>query len=127
LFTISTAQAQNSINQVNTTEITASPVQDNFIVKRNVSDDLEPIPGVNVVLEGTEIGTVTDFDGNFEFPQKLKKGDVLVFSYVGLASKKVVIENKASASNISLNMQLDTVVIMGEVAVKKVYKSKRNK
>ena len=127
LFTISTAQAQNSINQVNTTEITASPVQDTFIVKGNVSDDLEPIPGVNVVLEGTEIGTVTDFDVNFEFPQKLKKGDVLVFSYVGLASKKVVIENKASASNISLNMQLDTVVIMGEVAVKKVYKSKRNK
>ena len=88
---------------------------------------MEAIPGVNVVLEGTDIGTITDFDGNFEFPQKLKKGDVLVFSYVGMASKKVKIENKTSAANISLNMQLDTVIIMGEVAVKEVYKSNRKK
>lgn len=88
---------------------------------------MEAIPGVNVVLEGTDIGTITDFDGNFEFPQKLKKGDVLVFSCVGMASKKVKIENKTSAANISLNMQLDTVIIMGEVAVKEVYKSNRKK
>lgn len=128
LFTISTVQAQDTRNQTNTTQINASPIQDTFIVKGNVSDEIEPIPGVNVVLEGTAIGTVTDFDGNFEFPQKLKKGDVLVLSYVGFKSEKVIIENKESASNIplSISLKLDTVVIMGEVAVKEVYKSKSN-
>lgn len=127
LFTISTVQAQDTKNQTNNSKTIVTKIQDSFIVKGNVSDDLEAIPGVNVVLEGTDIGTITDFDGNFEFPQKLKKGDVLVFSYVGMASKKVKIENKTSAANISLNMQLDTVIIMGEVAVKEVYKSNRKK
>lgn len=127
LFTISIVQAQDTKNQTNNSKTIVTKIQDSFIVKGNVSDDLEAIPGVNVVLEGTDIRTITDFDGNFEFPQKLKKGDVLVFSYVGMASKKVKIENKTSAANISLNMQLDTVIIMGEVAVKEVYKSKRKK
>jgi hypothetical protein len=29
------------------------------------SDSMEAIPGVNVIIDGTNIGTVTDFDGNF--------------------------------------------------------------
>ena len=129
LLSINTIQAQDTRTQSNTTEAKASTAQESFIVKGNVSDNLEPIPGVNIVLEGTETGTVTDMDGNFEFPEKLKKGDVLVFSYVSMESQKVVIENKESASDIALNvnMKLDTVIIMGKVAIKGVYKSNRNK
>lgn len=129
LFTLSTAQAQDTKKLTNSTQTTVLKTQQPFIVKGNVSNDLEPIPGVNIVLEGTEIGTVTDFDGNFEFPQKLNKGDVLVFSYVGLESKKIVIENKNSVASIPLDvsLKLDTITIMGEVATKQVYKSKNNK
>ena len=29
------------------------------------SDSMDGIPGVNVIIDGTNIGTVTDFDGNF--------------------------------------------------------------
>ena len=129
LFSMSTMHAQDTKTQTNTTEINATIDQEKFIVKGNVSDNLEPIPGVNVVLEGTEFGAVTNMDGNFEFPEKLKKGDVLVFSYVGMESQKVTIKNKESASDIALNinMKLDTVLIMGKVAVQGVYKSNRSK
>lgn len=132
-FSMNTIQAQESQNPtktpINTQEVQNSAFQNSFIVKGNVYDNSEPLVGVNVTLEGTKTGTVTDFNGHFEFPIKLKKGDVLVFSYLGLESQKVVVENENSASNIALNvkMTLDTVVIMGKVAVKGLYQSKRNK
>ena len=54
------------------------------IVKGVVRDDTSaPMPGVNIYLKGTTEGTVTDADGKFEFPRKLKEGDVLVFSFIG--------------------------------------------
>ncbi|WP_452224145.1 carboxypeptidase-like regulatory domain-containing protein [Lacinutrix chionoecetis] len=128
LFSINLSQAQDTRNQTTKTEMSV-PLQDKFLVQGNVSDDLDAIPGVNVVLEGTDIGTVTDINGNFVFPEKLKKGDVLVFSYVGMESQKLTIKDKESASNIALeiNMKLDPVIIMGKVAVKEVYKSNRKK
>ncbi|MEJ6791272.1 MAG: carboxypeptidase-like regulatory domain-containing protein [Lacinutrix sp.] len=121
-FAFATVQAQDTNNS------SQSTAQESFVIKGKVLDEFDPIPGVNIVLEGTDIGTVTDFEGNFEFPKKLSKGDVIIFSYVGLESEKVVIENEDSASNIplSINLKLDPIIIMGEVAVKEVYKSKRN-
>lgn len=125
LFAMTSMHAQDT--KGNSSSITQQ--QETFTVKGTVSDELEPIPGVNILLEGTTIGTQTDFDGNFEFPQKLKKGDVLVFSYVGLESQKVLIENKNSASNVAIDIELklDTVVIMGKVATKEIFKSNRSK
>ena len=101
-------------------------VSKEILVKGNVIDESGPLPGVNILLQGTTVGTATDFDGNFQFPQKLKKGDVLIFSFIGMASKKVVINNENSASNIELkiDMKIDSCVLMGKVAVKKIYNSK---
>ncbi|WP_439150878.1 carboxypeptidase-like regulatory domain-containing protein [Winogradskyella sp.] len=99
-------------------------------VKGTVTTKIDglPLPGASIVLQGTEVGVQTDFEGYFEFPQKLKKGDVLIISYVGMESQKVIIENKKFASNIALkiNMNETTCIIMGKVAVKEVFKSKRN-
>ncbi|WP_299114909.1 carboxypeptidase-like regulatory domain-containing protein [uncultured Winogradskyella sp.] len=105
---------------------TISQQTNTFTVKGNVSDGDLPLPGVNIILKGSKIGTQTDFDGNFTFPQKLKKGDVLLFSYIGMKSQKVVINDKNTASNVSLklDMKLDQVIIMGKVSSKKVYKSR---
>ena len=133
VLSIFTAQAQDTKKQKvsldsNTKEVNVSEFQKSFIVKGNVSDESIPLPGVNILLEGTTTGTTTDFDGNFQFPIKLKKGDVLVFSYIGMESQKVTIMNENSASNIELkiDMKMDSCLIMGKVAVKEVYKSKRN-
>lgn len=40
-----------------------------------------PLPGVNVVIQGTSTGVATDFDGNFSI--QANPGEVLEFSYVG--------------------------------------------
>ena len=41
-----------------------------------------PIPGVNVLVKGTTIGTQTDFDGKFKI--SAKQGEKLVFSFLGM-------------------------------------------
>ena len=38
-------------------------------------------------LKGTTVGTETDFDGKFKFPTPLKKGDILIFSYLDIPPK----------------------------------------
>ncbi|WP_299257977.1 carboxypeptidase-like regulatory domain-containing protein [uncultured Aquimarina sp.] len=133
LFSITKTQAQNIKSQIKNTNKNPSKFQNivnenNITVKGVVSENGIPLPGANVVLEGTAIGTSSDFDGNFEFPEQLKKGDVLVFSYIGFTSKKIVIQDKNSANDISLHVNLKTsgCVLMGKVAVKKVYSSKKN-
>ncbi len=57
------------------------------------SETGEPLPGVNIVVEGTTIGVVTDFDGkyNIEVPSADK---TLVFSYVGYTAQKVSMAGK---------------------------------
>lgn len=126
LFSLGTAQAQINKSD-NTNKVQDSQYQENLLVKGTVLDENNlALPGANVVLEGTTIGTSTDFGGHFTFPKKLKKGDVLVISYVGYDSKKVVIDNNKSASNIEMqiDMSMETILI-GKVATKQVYKSKR--
>lgn len=132
LFVGSTLQAQTTKQHIeNLDDKPSKTITTNYkkdiLVKGNVSDELGPLPAVSILLEGTTIGAKTDFDGNFEFPQKLKKGDVLVFSFIGMASQKVIIENTNSASKIELqvNMEMDSCMLLGKVAVKEVYQSKK--
>jgi len=133
LFSFSTSQAQETKKQANTGEKDPSKIinqkhEKTMIVKGSVFDETGPLPGVSILLQGSKVGTQTDFDGNFKFPQQLKKGDVLVFSYVGFESRKVVISNKDSASKITLNIDMNmlTCVVVGKVAVKKVFTSNNN-
>ncbi len=131
LFSLSKVHAQTIKKQTKPIDVPSIKTQDittekNLEVKGTVTDNGNPLPGVNVVLEGSTVGTSTDFDGNFVFPEKLKKGDVLVFSYIGMNSKRVTIHNATSAQYVALNVSLtpDSCVLMGKIAVKKAYKSK---
>lgn len=47
-----------------------------------VSDISGPLPGVNVVIKGTQIGVQTQFDGTYVI--KAKEGDILEFSFMGM-------------------------------------------
>ncbi len=60
-------------------------------ISGNVSsaEDDEPLPGVNVIIDGTTKGTTTDFDGNYVI--KANKGDVLYFSFIGFSDQKVTV------------------------------------
>lgn len=81
----------------------------------------QPLPGVNVVVQGTQSGVSTDLDGNFKIG-KLKNGDVLVFSYVGYKSQSIEFKGQ---KNVAVSMEEDSntlqevVVQVGYGTVKK--------
>ncbi|MCB0516014.1 MAG: TonB-dependent receptor [Chitinophagales bacterium] len=79
----------------------------------------EGLPGATVVVKGTTIGTVTDFDGNYSI--KSPAGKSLQFSFVGYVSSEQAINNRsridvAMAPDVEI---LDEVVVIGYGTVKK--------
>lgn len=74
--------------------------------------DRQPLPGVNVLIEGTSSGTVTDIDGNYAIEVS---GDeaVLVFSFIGYESHSEVVGNR-SVIDVSL---MSDIQQLGEVVV----------
>jgi hypothetical protein len=86
-------------------------------------EDGSALPGVNVFLKGTTVGMVTDMDGRFEFPKKLKEGDVIIFSFIGLDTQEYVVPNRA-INQFEISMKMELISTMGEVAVHEVYTAK---
>jgi hypothetical protein len=121
-FTFGTLQAQQQ-----TIKKEIKQAQKAITVKGTVSETSTPLPGVSILLQGTSIGTETDFDGKFKFPKQLKKGDVLIFSYLGFETKKVTIDSKNANQDVTLDIkfELESCVLMGAVGVRQVYSSKK--
>ncbi|MCQ2311082.1 MAG: SusC/RagA family TonB-linked outer membrane protein [Paludibacteraceae bacterium] len=71
--------------------------------------------GANVIAEGTTVGTVTDFDGNFELmvPAGVKH---LVISYIGFKTETVPVKPVVKLTLQSESTQLEDVVVTGMVA-----------
>ena len=72
-----------------------------------------PLPGVNILVKGTSVGTTSDFDGNYTI--SAKSGDVIVFSYVGFKTQEITY-NGQSKLNVTLTedaAQLDEIVLIG--------------
>lgn len=96
--------------------------QQTISVKGNVRDQSgEPMAGVNVIVEGTTIGTMTDSNGNFTLnvPSTSIK---IKFSYIGYEDQIVLIKNNRNL-NITLNENsemLDEVQIIGYGTQKKI-------
>ena len=69
-----------------------------------------PLPGANVIIENTNKGVSTDFDGNFEI--EAEQGQVLQFSFIGYLTQYVTVGGQDTI-NISLqpDNQLDEVVV----------------
>ena len=79
-----------------------------------------PLPGVNVVVKGTNNGTQTNFDGEYEI-DVANSDEVLVFSYIGFQTHEVQLDGR-STIDISLETDqesLDEVVVVGYGTVKK--------
>ena len=80
----------------------------------------QTLPGVNVLVAGTTNGATTDFDGNFTLTN-IKKGDRIVFSYIGFKDETITYENQ---NTITITLQEDQkelkdVVVIGYGTVKK--------
>ncbi|SDX11188.1 TonB-linked outer membrane protein, SusC/RagA family [Lutibacter oricola] len=80
-------------------------------VTGKVADASGPLPGVTVVVKGTNTGTQSDFDGNYSI--KAKPGAVLQFSFIGMTTveKTVGASNKIDVTMIESAEALDEVVV----------------
>jgi len=90
-------------------------------VSGTVSDESGVLPGVSVLIKGTNKGTETDFDGKYTL--KAKVGDVLVFSYIGYKT----VEKTVGTSN-SINVRLEVGgEVLDEVVVTALGMSRQKK
>jgi TonB-linked SusC/RagA family outer membrane protein len=80
----------------------------------------EPLPGVNVIIEGTTIGLITDLNGNYSIEVPNAQA-ILIFSFVGYNTEKVTVGDK---TRIDVKLvpdvkKLDEVVVVGYGTQKK--------
>ncbi|UZR96419.1 SusC/RagA family TonB-linked outer membrane protein [Chondrinema litorale] len=92
-----------------------------FKVSGNVSsaEDGEPLPGVNILVTGSNEGTTSDIDGNYSLV--VSEGSTLQFSYIGFETQSVEVGNQ-STINVKLNpdmAQLEEIVVVGYGTQKK--------
>ena len=81
-------------------------------ISGSVSDsNNNPIPGATIVVEGTNTGVVTDFDGNYQI--NASTGDQLTFSSLGFGSQTITVGNQ-NQINVTLMASVD---ILDEVVV----------
>ena len=87
-------------------------------VKGVVLGEEGPLPGATVLVKGSNIGTTTDFDGNFSI--EASQNDILVISFIGFSTQEVTIGNQTDLT-ISLlpNTELDEVILVGYGTQKK--------
>jgi TonB-linked SusC/RagA family outer membrane protein len=83
----------------------------NVTGKVTASEDGSPLPGVNVVIKGTAIGTVTDANGTYSL--SVPPAATLVFSFIGLTSVEAIIGERTI---VDVQMSQD-VQQLGEVVV----------
>lgn len=88
-------------------------------ISGTVTDEGGSLPGVSVLIKGTNNATSTDLDGKYVI--SAKSADVLVFSYVGYKSVERPIGGKTSIDvrMETENSQLQEVVVVGYGSVKK--------
>lgn len=79
-----------------------------------------PLPGVNIVIEGTLQGTITDVDGKYSITVPGPDA-VLVFSSVGYASRNIAVGNQTTIDVVLAPelKSLDEVVVIGYGTQKK--------
>ena len=82
-------------------------------------EDGQPLPGVSVVIQGTTIGTITDFDGNYALG--VPADGILEFSYIGMKSQTVVVDGKSVIDVVLAEdyTDLDEIVVVGYGVQKK--------
>lgn len=102
--------------------ITPKSLLQQNIIKGTVSDENgNPLPGVNVQVEGTTIGAITDGNGIYSIDKPNEKV-VLIFSFIGYNTQKLAASGKTTI-NITLVptlKSLDEVVVVGYGTQKKV-------
>ena len=89
------------------------------MVSGSITDeDGTPLPGASVIIQGTDEGVTTDFDGNYSI--SVDRGQTLEASFIGNKTPTAVVgeQNQINLS-LSTDNELDEVVIIGYGAIRK--------
>src|SRR5574344_1185262 len=90
-------------------------------INGSVKDDTgAPLPGVNVVIKGTMVGTISDIDGNYRL-ENIAENAVLVFSFVGFDNQEITVGSQTTINVVLIEetSDLDEVVVVGYGVQKK--------
>jgi TonB-linked SusC/RagA family outer membrane protein len=79
----------------------------------------ETLPGVNISIKGTTIGTVSDIDGNYVILASSE--NVIVFSFIGHTSQEILVGDQTQINVILLEdvLNMDEVIVVGYGVKKK--------
>ena len=86
-----------------------------FSQQRNISGSITddqgvPLPGATIIVQETNSGTTSDFDGNYTI--SAEDGQTLIISYVGYTSQQITVSNSSSYDvALKLGNALDEVVV----------------
>ena len=112
---ISSVKVNDLTSIVKTEEVKSVEIfsDEKFVLNGQVMDhsSKKPVPGASIIIRGTTVGTLSDEDGKFSLD--VKKGDVIVVSYIGLQTQQLPIEG---AGNLVVWMK-DDVQSMKEMTV----------
>jgi TonB-dependent SusC/RagA subfamily outer membrane receptor len=87
----------------------------------------EPLIGANVVIKGTNFGTITDFDGMYSIYVPDIEFPILQFSYTGYATKEMPVNNHVMDVSLSEGVSLAEVVTIGYGTRRKLFNKKEKK
>lgn len=93
--------------------------QEKTITGKVIDNSGMPLSGATLIIEGTNKGTMTDFDGVYSIEAKMN--DILVLSYIGMKTKTFTVgqSNKIDFTMEEDTASLDEVVVIGYGTVKK--------
>ena len=120
-FIILRKNSSGQKSSVSDTKIEAERINEEIAITGKVTDEKgESLPGVSIILKGTQRGTVTDIEGAYSFNVP-DKSAVLVFSYVGYLQKEIKVDNQTNITVQLLadNKTLEEVVVVGYGTQKK--------
>ncbi len=84
--------------------------QTSKVTGKVIAEDGEPVIGASIVVKGTTVGTVTDYDGNFTLDVPAN-GKQLVISYIGMRTQEIGVSSNVNIRLLADTQNLDEVVV----------------
>ena len=95
-------------------------------VRGKVTDNSgQPLPGANIIIEGTTVGTSSDFDGNYTLSTDQNPPFKIVISYTGFETQTLEITSNNQTVNVQMveGNELDEVVIAASRTPERIFES----
>ena len=117
---LSKSAKKSSELQTEETPATMIPADVTVTGTVKAAENSDPLPGVSIILKGSQRGTTTDAGGKFQI-EVPDGGTTLIFSFVGYLSQEIAVGNR---TNIEVSLKADTkaldeVVVVGYGTQKK--------